>query len=90
MKVETLTIAARTSHSFSLAETISGLTLLIIGVVISCNFRGWAEDANYFLSKTIAPSLHRNEIILRVTAGFFAFFGAILFLKNAKIAIFGF
>ncbi|MBM7442022.1 hypothetical protein [Streptomyces sp. HB132] len=58
--------------------------------MLALNIRGCAGVAADFLGDKLLPAFHRNELLLRVPAAFFAVLGFVLFLVNLKIIFFGF
>lgn len=83
-------LAARTSHSVNYGELIGGVVVALFGSVLALNVRGCAEVTADFLGDRLLPALHRNEILLRIPAAFFAILGIIFALVNLKILFFDF
>ncbi|MFF8743405.1 MULTISPECIES: hypothetical protein [Streptomyces] len=82
--------AARTSHSASYGELAAGLLLAVGGSLLAFNVKGWAEIVSDFLGNRLFSAFYHNDLALRLPAGFFAVFGAILTSINLKILFFGF
>lgn len=81
---------ARTSHSASYGELAAGLLLAVGGSLLAFNVKGWAEVVSDFLGSRLFSAFYHNDLALRLPAGFFAIFGAILASINLKILFFGF
>ncbi|MFG2408119.1 hypothetical protein ACGFR8_28025 [Streptomyces brevispora] len=71
-------------------ELIVGVVVAIIGSLLAFNTRGCAEVAADFMGDKVFSAFYRNEIVLRVTAAFFAIMGAVFASINIKILLFGF
>ncbi|MFE7623864.1 hypothetical protein [Streptomyces sp. NPDC057509] len=83
-------LAARTSHSADYGELIAGVLVAVIGSLLAFNIRGCAEAVADFLGERIFSAFYRNDIALRLTAGFAALMGTIFAFINTKILLFGF
>ncbi|MFD7421911.1 hypothetical protein ACFV6M_15905 [Streptomyces californicus] len=74
----------------SLGELAAGLLLAVGGSLLAFNVKGWAEVVSDFLGSRLFSAFYHNDLALRLPAGFFAVFGAILASINLKILFFGF
>ncbi|WNF28691.1 hypothetical protein RI138_18680 [Streptomyces sp. C11-1] len=83
-------LAARTSHSVNYGELAVGSLIAVIGSLLALNVRGCAEFAADFLGAKVFSAFYRNDLILRIPAGFFAMAGLGFSLINLKILFFGF
>lgn len=85
-----MALAARTSHSVNYGELIAGVLVAVIGSLLAFNVRGCAEAVADFLGERTFSAFYRNDIALRLPAGFAAIMGAVFAFNNIKILLFGF
>ncbi|WLQ35432.1 hypothetical protein P8A18_19275 [Streptomyces castrisilvae] len=85
-----MVLAARTSHSVNYGELIAGVLVAVIGSLLAFNIRGCAEAVADFLGEMIFSAFYRNDLILRLPAGFAAIMGTAFAFINIKILLFGF